>query len=99
MTSSCSWAIGARAAHAIAMFALVLHGHRRASLHQRVATKGDHDAHQDPNVLTMTALIGLTTSPRLFSMGPTAPTLARSIPCLLYTSPSPRDRQKSRMPS
>ena len=25
------------------------------------------------------------------------PTLAR--PCLLYTSPSPRDRQKSRMPS
>ena len=22
-----------------------------------------------------------------------------SIPCLLYTSPSPRDRQKSRMPS
>ena len=23
----------------------------------------------------------------------------RSIPCLLYTSPSPRDRQKSRMPS
>ena len=25
--------------------------------------------------------------------------LARSNPCLLYTSPSPRDRQKSRMPS
>ena len=24
---------------------------------------------------------------------------ARSTPCLLYTSPSPRDRQKSRMPS
>ena len=23
----------------------------------------------------------------------------RVIPCLLYTSPSPRDRQKSRMPS
>ena len=23
----------------------------------------------------------------------------RGIPCLLYTSPSPRDRQKSRMPS
>ena len=23
----------------------------------------------------------------------------KSIPCLLYTSPSPRDRQKSRMPS
>ena len=26
-------------------------------------------------------------------------TNALSIPCLLYTSPSPRDRQKSRMPS
>ena len=25
--------------------------------------------------------------------------LAEIIPCLLYTSPSPRDRQKSRMPS
>ena len=25
--------------------------------------------------------------------------VARSYPCLLYTSPSPRDRQKSRMPS
>ena len=24
---------------------------------------------------------------------------ARAMPCLLYTSPSPRDRQKSRMPS
>ena len=24
---------------------------------------------------------------------------ARTNPCLLYTSPSPRDRQKSRMPS
>ena len=26
-------------------------------------------------------------------------TFHRVIPCLLYTSPSPRDRQKSRMPS
>ena len=25
--------------------------------------------------------------------------IAKGIPCLLYTSPSPRDRQKSRMPS
>ena len=24
---------------------------------------------------------------------------AKHLPCLLYTSPSPRDRQKSRMPS
>ena len=28
-----------------------------------------------------------------------AATVARSVLCLLYTSPSPRDRQKSRMPS
>ena len=27
------------------------------------------------------------------------PTCAEIDPCLLYTSPSPRDRQKSRMPS
>ena len=27
------------------------------------------------------------------------PQILRQIPCLLYTSPSPRDRQKSRMPS
>ena len=25
--------------------------------------------------------------------------VAHNVPCLLYTSPSPRDRQKSRMPS
>ena len=25
--------------------------------------------------------------------------VGKGIPCLLYTSPSPRDRQKSRMPS
>ena len=29
----------------------------------------------------------------------TGKTVAFAIPCLLYTSPSPRDRQKSRMPS
>ena len=28
-----------------------------------------------------------------------APGLAKTKACLLYTSPSPRDRQKSRMPS
>ena len=26
-------------------------------------------------------------------------TLAKDLPCLLYTSPSPRDRTRSRMPS
>ena len=31
--------------------------------------------------------------------GVPAETLRQSIDCLLYTSPSPRDRQKSRMPS
>ena len=30
---------------------------------------------------------------------PSIGTASRSSPCLLYTSPSPRDRQKSRMPS
>ena len=30
---------------------------------------------------------------------PTEVDIARSDNCLLYTSPSPRDRQKSRMPS
>eukprot|EP00828_Plagiopyla_frontata_P017079 TRINITY_DN2224_c0_g2_i1.p2 TRINITY_DN2224_c0_g2~~TRINITY_DN2224_c0_g2_i1.p2 ORF type:complete len:103 (+),score=14.28 TRINITY_DN2224_c0_g2_i1:85-393(+) len=31
--------------------------------------------------------------------GPPMPFLISYYPCLLYTSPSPRDRQKSRMPS
>ena len=31
--------------------------------------------------------------------GMPAPDLIRGYACLLYTSPSPRDRQKSRMPS
>ena len=31
--------------------------------------------------------------------GPAIASLLGCIPCLLYTSPSPRDRQKSRMPS
>ena len=38
---------------------------------------------------------GLMTAPFL----PTAGIAAANYPCLLYTSPSPRDRQKSRMPS
>ena len=33
------------------------------------------------------------------SIGPNAVDVAKSSACLLYTSPSPRDRQKSRMPS
>ena len=33
------------------------------------------------------------------SDGTNANTVTRDVTCLLYTSPSPRDRQKSRMPS
>ena len=33
------------------------------------------------------------------SVGDIGPEHARALACLLYTSPSPRDRQKSRMPS
>ena len=40
-----------------------------------------------------TSLQGLLTSINLTPVSPTA------YSCLLYTSPSPRDRQKSRMPS
>ena len=32
-------------------------------------------------------------------VAPTEPRRSMRTPCLLYTSPSPRDRQKSRMPS
>ena len=35
----------------------------------------------------------------LMTRGDPFVTLARSIVCLLYTSPSPRDRTRSRMPS
>ena len=35
----------------------------------------------------------------LKSLYPEAPQVCHSVLCLLYTSPSPRDRQKSRMPS
>ena len=36
---------------------------------------------------------------RRWTRSGTAPAPARFIPCLLYTSPSPRDRTRSRMPS
>ena len=39
---------------------------------------------------------GMTTSPKYVWGGPDIPYL---VPCLLYTSPSPRDRTRSRMPS
>ena len=37
--------------------------------------------------------------PLTFGMSPTSAIIMLSCICLLYTSPSPRDRQKSRMPS
>ena len=42
-------------------------------------------------------IIGLAAVPFIAYMATAI--LTRQIPCLLYTSPSPRDRQKSRMPS
>ena len=43
-------------------------------------------------------LVG-TDSKKELSNGNTYPAIAMPWGCLLYTSPSPRDRQKSRMPS
>ena len=42
---------------------------------------------------------GLQAINSLLSYDSTKPIDALNHPCLLYTSPSPRDRQKSRMPS
>ena len=46
---------------------------------------------------------GLSLWPRAFGADPLAPELAKALetlePCLLYTSPSPRDGLLSRMPS
>ena len=39
------------------------------------------------------------TNPNSFDLRAFIKPLHRFMPCLLYTSPSPRDRQKSRMPS
>ena len=42
---------------------------------------------------------GHTWIPRAPKKPKVCPNLKCKSPCLLYTSPSPRDRQKSRMPS
>ena len=44
-------------------------------------------------------LFGALIDPQWGGLGLSATTYARIVSCLLYTSPSPRDRQKSRMPS
>ena len=43
-------------------------------------------------------LLAIGASPIPHSM-PSLETIKSALSCLLYTSPSPRDRQKSRMPS
>ena len=52
------------------------------------------DYRAEPYASTLSALVS-SQSPDLVLF----PTTARTRDCLLYTSPSPRDRQKSRMPS
>ena len=42
-------------------------------------------------------ILGIVTREHVLLIGP--PGTGKSATCLLYTSPSPRDRQKSRMPS
>ena len=54
-----------------------------------VLTNGEHEGRRGVNRLVEQAL-GNSDRPRREG---------RYLPCLLYTSPSPRDRQKSRMPS
>ena len=46
-------------------------------------------------------IIGLKINAQLGPLSGTRPTVVKAVirSCLLYTSPSPRDRQKSRMPS
>ena len=41
----------------------------------------------------------LRTGPQVAGVRPELANLAVTVPCLLYTSPSPRDRTRSRMPS
>ena len=52
-----------------------------------------------PVVIVGAGLSGLTLACRLAQLGVAAVVLDEDNTCLLYTSPSPRDRQKSRMPS
>ena len=49
------------------------------------------------NNLSETAFIDISKTP--FEIRWFTPTIEVDLCCLLYTSPSPRDRQKSRMPS
>ena len=63
----------------------------------------DEDPDYDPKLPEVAdAKLPVPRRPRraaLAAAAPSASAPASSAPCLLYTSPSPRDRQKSRMPS
>ena len=50
-------------------------------------------------VLARYSFMGRSAMYALFAAGLMFPMTVAITPCLLYTSPSPRDRQKSRMPS
>jgi len=66
-----------------------------------IAIGGNHLIHAARRNIDMTVICvnnfnyGMTGG----QVGPTAPLEARTSTCLLYTSPSPRDRTRSRMPS
>ena len=51
------------------------------------------------SVLPIIVSVGIATSMGVVASSTPEVAYARSNACLLYTSPSPRDRQKSRMPS
>ena len=63
---------------------------------QRLWTKGEESG----NVLHLVdAVVDCDNDSLLVTARPAGPTCHKGTGCLLYTSPSPRDRQKSRMPS
>ena len=53
----------------------------------------------DPAEIAVVQTFDLALTKELSSMGPFAPSDTVTYTCLLYTSPSPRDRTRSRMPS
>ena len=69
----------------------------RGYVEQAVKRTVRPDEDQDPVADVMISGLRAAAALRDESLKPTVVTLSRT--CLLYTSPSPRDRQKSRMPS
>ena len=66
----------------------------------RLPTPGCHNDPERAGLDAKSVFDGMTEH-LFFTLGKLAPTASRHdlYICLLYTSPSPRDRQKSRMPS